>query len=468
MYREATNRRRGSRTRFEDALREELRAEGLERTHIQAQKLKLPAAVTVIDKVVRKEWPKSRKMPHRSLRHYLAAVRVVADMTGQERDSAQITFLRNLPIWSSAPRLEVSEEHREAADVLSLLLSAMGRSVSSETDVMTSVKRTTCQQMRWMPFAKEVVATDEFWMAGPVSPVHPLCAFDMHIAEMRPFPSIELLRIPMGWIDCELFVEEGKGTGAASFGGSRNTGAFRQRRGRLIQYREIRLALAPLNERFAGSVLTSQDALRWRSDASGGHDQDLSLIGEGNWSDVAQTKCEGEDYRADDQTWVSHEVQLADGWHRVLLRRKQQLDWAHEGYEDGQDWEWDPIERPGEVLFLGRGYVSATRLTPDHIYHWLLQSHDGGGEAAVCPWATPTETSTTPLALRSPPFTIARQIERALHDGRIEAALRSQGYDIARQVAAVLDGYREAASEAENGLMARWSHNASSTKRTAV
>ncbi|UTH47602.1 hypothetical protein KBW81_12895 [Loktanella salsilacus] len=466
IYREATERRRGSRTKFEDALREELRAEGLERTHIQAQKLKLPVEVTVIDETVRKKWPRKRKTPHRSLRHYLAAVRVVADMLGQDRESVQIAFLRNLPLWNSIPRLEVSEEHRDAADALCRLLEAMGRFISSETEVMKTIKRTTCQKMRWDPFSEAVVATEGLWMVGPVSPVHPVCACDTHITEMRPFPAVELLRIPMGWIDCDLFVEEGKECGATSFGGFRRAGEFRRRSGRMIQYRAIHLTLAPLNDRFAGSVLTSQDALVWRELNTEGYNPDRPLVGEGNWSDVAKTTFEDECFTADQQSWFNHEIQLEDGWHRVVVRRKQDLDWAHKGYDYGQDWEWDPIERPGEIPHIGRGYVTATRLTPDHVYHWFLQSHDDGGECAVCQWGTPDGTLAPPIALRCPPFTIARQIETALHDGRLETALRTKSNEIASQVAEVLESYRHAANEAEKNLIARWSDTAPAASLT--
>lgn len=458
LYREATNRRRGSRTRFEDRLREELRAEGIEREHIQVQKLKLPISVNAIDDQVRRQWFR-RKTPHRSLHHYLAAVRVAADMLGQDRESVQIAFLRGLPVWNNTQRLEVSEEARDAADALCRLLDRMGRSVAQETDVMSTVRRAACQPMGWHPLTNIVEAISGNRMIGPFSPIHPVCDSGTHISEMRPFASVPLVQIPMGWIDCDLFVEEGKGTGGIEFRAPRLPGEFRRRRGRLIQYREIRLALAPLDERVAGSVLLSQDALTWRDGSVQGYGQDMPVIGEGNWSDVAQTQQEEDSFPLEQGSWTTHEIKMSDGWHRVLVQRRDDLDRTRDDYAEGQDWEWDPIERPGEITFNGCGYVSATRLTPDHVYLWLLQSQSLDDEPAVCPWETPWWDGQLKPALRSPPFTPARQIEEALHDGRIETALRTQAVNIASQVTAVLDVSRQAASIAERDLMERWSRS---------
>ncbi len=156
---------------------------------------------------------------------------------------------------------------------------------------------------------------------------------------------------------------------------------------------------------------------------------------------------------------------MMDGWHRVLVRRRDDLDRTREGYDFGQDWEWDPIEQPGEVHHLGSGYVSTTRLTPDHVYLWLLQPQNLDDERAICFWETmPWRDAHGPApALRSPPFTPARQIEAALHDGRIETALRAESISITNQVKSILDGARRAANSAEHSLMERWSRDAKPT-----
>jgi len=456
LYREATNRRRCSRTRFEDGLRKELRIEGLDREHIQVQKLKLPATVVAIDDAVRRKWHR-KKTPHHSLRHYLAAVRVTADMLGRDREGVQIAFLRGLPLWHNTPRLEVSEETRDAADALCRLIAAMGRSIAQETDVITTVRRAGCQPMGWHPLTGVVEAVAGHRMDGPFSPVHPVCDFGTHISEMRPYPSVSLVQVPMGWIDCDIFVEEGEGTAGSAFGAPRSSGEFRRRRGRMIQYRDIRLALAPLDERSAGSVLLSQDVLAWRDESELGYRADMPIVGEGNWSAMAQTDHEGDNFRLDQQCWTSHEIQAPDGWHRILVQRGNDLHRTRDEYERGQDWEWDPIERPGEILHWGCGYVSATRLTPDHVYHWLLQPQNFDDESVVCAWESSTWSGTPAPALRSPPFTPARQIEAALHDGRIEDNLRAQATSISRQVAAIIDLSRKAANSAERNLLERWS-----------
>lgn len=465
LYREATNRRRGTRTLFEDRLREELRIEGLEREHIQVQKLKLPATVLVIDDVVRRKWHR-KKTPHRSLHHYLAAVRVIADMLGQDREGVQIAFLRGLPLWHSAPRLEVSEETRDAADALCRLLEGMGRSIALQTDILTTVRRATCQPMGWHPLTGVVEAVEGHHMDGPFSPVHPTCDFGTYISEMRPFPSVSLVWIPMGWINCDLFIEVGEGTGGAAFRMPRAGGTFRRFRGRIVQYRDIRLALAPLDDRTAGSVLLSQDALAWRDESVRGYGNDMPILGEENWSDIARIQYDGDSFLPDQDCRTSHEIQMPDGFHRVLVRRCDDLDWTRGEYEDGQDWEWDPIERPGEILHLGKGYVSATRLTPDHVYQWLLQPQDFDDERAICPWESPFWSDAPALTLRSPPFTPARQIEAALHDGRIENDLRDQAISISRQVAAIIDLSRETSSSAERVLMDRWSQVTAPTQHT--
>lgn len=455
LYVEATERRRDSRTIFQDRLRQELRARGLERIDPQVRKLKLPRAIKAIDREIVHRY-RGKPEPHRSLRHYLAAVCVAADLLGQDRAEAQIAFLRNLSIWQTTPRLEVAEEAWDAANSLWRMLDAMCRAVAQQTKLLTAIRRTEYTQMKWDPFLRQLHASDGYCMDGPVSPVHPVCDFGTHISEQRPFPSVQLLRVPMGWANTELFVEQGPGTGAEILGGERRSGVLEPRAGRLIQYREVRLALAPIDERQCGGVLLSQDAVIWR-DAGPAGGTEHRLVGEGNWTDMAAVDERGFHPQFSDQYSRVFEIRLDDGWHRVARRRFDDLDQARNDYAEGCDWEWDPLEHPGDVPYLGRGYVSATRLTPDYVHHWLIAPQNMDQERAVCPWARDFPKPGTPL--RAPLHTPARAIERALHDGSLEALLRERSEAIAVASAEILEASRRRSNAAEAAMMARWTND---------
>jgi|GEM_PF-3717874 len=455
LYREATGRRRGSRNEFEDKMRAELGDEEPERDHVQVQKWKLPASIAAIDDKVRKKYLRSSE-PQKSLRHYLAGVRAAADMLGRDREAEQIAFLKKQPLWREGVRIDAPEEVRDAADRLCRMLDAMCRAVARDLDLMTTFQRLDSQRMRWLPFEGRVEATDGHWMDGPFSPVYPVCDIGTHVSEMRPFPSVPLVRIPMGWVEGELLIEEGKGASDQTFGGARREGTFKARPGRLIQYREIRLTIAPLNDREVGSVLLSQDSLGWRNAEDRLATPVIRIVSDGSWSDLRNDSRTGPK-TAPVWSWKP-EAEFSDGWRRIALHCDESLTHASPDYLDEDDWEWDPIERPGEVMHLGRGYVSATRLTPDHLYHWLFCQREVAGEGEVCPWDDSAHSGdiAKPPQLTAPLFTAARTIEACIHEGTLEAELRRQAVDIVRQVADIVTDGRRAADAAESKLMARW------------
>jgi hypothetical protein len=258
----------------------------------------------------------------------------------------------------------------------------------------------------------------------------------------------------MGWVDGELWVEEGKSSSAETFGGSRKEGTFTPRSGRLIQYREIRLALAPINDREAGCVLLSQDGLGWRDAEDHLAAPSIIIAGDGSWLDLRNDSCTGPKITP---VWP-HEAYMPDGWRRIRLHCGDSLAHASPDYVDQEDWEWDPVERPGEVMFLGRGYVSATRMTPDHLHRWLFTGREVSGEREFCPWddgAYLTEDVRRPY-LTAPMFTPARAIEACIHNGSFEAELRRQAISIIEQVSEIVADGRSAADAAEAELMARW------------
>lgn len=451
LYREATGRKRKRREDFEDRLREELRAEGLEREHPQVQKWKLPASITRIDDAVRRAYLR-KPYPQRSLRHYLAGVRVAADLLDRDLEAAEIAFLRDLPVWREGPRLDVPEEVWDAADALCDALAALGRGLAHDLGLMDTFRRLNFRSVRWLPFEERLEPCDGLWMDGPFSPVHPVADFGTHLSEMRPFPSVPLVRIPMGWVEGELLVEAGPGAAAEHFGGPRAPGEMRPRPGRLVQFREVRLALAPLDGRQAGCVLLSQDALGWRDAGPHGHGALRWIVGEGNWAalreDVGSIPRPDPDWR--------HEMPLADGWHRVLLRCGPNLDHASPAYALQDDWEWDPVEHPGSFEHPGRGYVGATRLTPGHVHLWLLRSHEVEGEGVDCPWDDAAfEAGGRGMHLRSPLLTPARSIEACLHGGQFVRALRERAEAVAQQVEALVEEGRREALAAHDALLAR-------------
>ncbi|MDA3859509.1 MAG: hypothetical protein PF480_15060 [Roseovarius sp.] len=85
-------------------------------------------------------------------------------------------------------------------------------------------------------------------------------------------------------------------------------------------------------------------------------------------------------------------IHRADGWHRIRLpvlgnqEDPREMDAEASGVGEDWDWEYDPVDLPGQTTGYGADYVSWTRCTPYHLMHWLMTDHTIEEEGAWCPW----------------------------------------------------------------------------------
>lgn len=51
-----------------------------------------------------------KPLPHRDLAHYLAVIRTAAAIDAADIETAEIAFLKELPIWQTAARIDAADE----------------------------------------------------------------------------------------------------------------------------------------------------------------------------------------------------------------------------------------------------------------------------------------------------------------------------------------------------------------------
>jgi len=303
------------------------------------------------------------------------------------------------------------------------------------------------------------------YFADDFSPFDSSPIDDINIDETFPFPSVPLVRIPIAWGDLSIEIEEGDGCVTSEPGASRRDGAFVRHDARVIQYRDVHVAIAPLNDREVGPVLMARGLVGLRIPSSS--KRVTMVFGTLNWIDSGTVRKE-----------VLHE----GGWRRVKLYiapYQDRLDHQAVGPGDDYTWECDPVEYPG-LLNSGGSYVVYHRMSIDHLHHWLIGDHALDGEAAICPWSPfegepwnerprlipePTghlsedrffESDGKLLPLLSPIRTSALYVEAALHKGQIHGALLEQATALRRQAVQLVEHRRMEAIAAQEKLIASW------------
>jgi len=408
-----------------------------------------------------------KPLPHKDLAHYLAVIRTAAEIDGANIEAAEIAFLKELPIWQTAARIDAADETWMAIENLCDLLRDLGTKVASQANLARAFPRQDKLSLRWDALHERLALDRNGQINMELSPVHPQVEIGVNFDEQRSLPSIPLVRVPVGWGNVELEIEMGSACVSKKPGVDRPAGRWESLKARLIQFREVRLALAFINDREIGSVLMSRGAVGANFDrpTSG-----TSMIwGTCHWQDILA---------------VQQEVFFDGGWRRVRLpvvhsddHEDFGLDHMAPGEAGDWDWEFDPIGHPGSVTMYGADYVSFTRLTPDHLHHWLVTPHPLDGIDVVCPWTLTDAThvereypvwltaggdfetywNDVPVeALTCPNGTPARIIETNLHNGRFETALREAASRVVDQTHLVIEQNRLAAQDAQSALRVRW------------
>lgn len=416
-------------------------------------------------------------LPHKDLAHYLSVIRTAAEIDGADMEAAEIAFLKELPIWQTAARMDAADETWVAIEDLCDLLRDLGTKVASQADLARAFFRQDKLSLRWDPLHERLALDRNGQINMGLSPVHPQVEIGVNFDEQRPLPSVPLVRVPVGWGDVELGIEMGSACVSKEPGIDRPAGRWESLKARLIQFREVRLALAFINDREVGPVLMSRGAVGAKID---GPTSGTSMIwGTCHWQDTLA---------------VQQEVFFDGGWRRVRLpvvRSDNHEDFGLDHVAPGEagdwDWEFDPIVHPGSFTMYGADYVSFTRLTPDHLHHWLVTPHPLDGMEVSCPWDL-TEAShvgreypvwlsagddfetywnDVPVeALTCPNDTPARIIETNLHNGRFVTALREAASRVVDQTHLVIEQNRLAAQEAQSALRARWADRKPHMKST--
>lgn len=427
-------------------------------------KWKLPKSIEQIDASVRSN-PKYRSIPQKSMIHYLAAVQALAEFAGDNVENAQISFLKSARMWKDEPLPDPAEDNWDAVSRLHHMLTAASQAVAVQTGLMDVFRRLYSMPLTWRYLEQKLHLGTIRNFAGDFSPVDSSPVYHINIDETFPFPSVPLVRIPIAWGDLSVEIEIGDTCFAAEPGAPRSDGVFVRHAARVIQYRDIHVAIAPLNEREVGPVLMARGLVGLRIPPSS---PNVTMVfGTLHWSDVLS---------------IQQEILHDGGWRRVKLEFAPDVDQLpHQVLGPGDDysWECDPVEYPG-VLNSGGDYVVYHRMSVDHLHHWLIGDHAIEGEAAISPWspfdgepwneyprlvAPPTgllwenafhDADGKPLPLLSPVRTSARYVEAGLHKGRIYQALLEQATELRRQTVQLVEQRRTEAIAAQERLIASW------------
>ncbi|MEO3480061.1 hypothetical protein AAFO90_20620 [Phaeobacter sp. CAU 1743] len=465
-YRATRGRIDGGRDAFCERALERLDLYGRKPETFNISKHTLARSLNAITPEVRARYA-GKPLPHKDLAHYLAVIRTAAEIDGVDIEAAEIAFLKELPIWQTAARMDAADETWEAIENLSNLLRDLGTQVAEQAALASAFRLQENLSMRWDALHERITLVRNNQVNTGLSPVHPQVEIGVNFDEQRPLPSVPLVRVPVGWGDVELEIEMGSACVSRKPGMDRPAGQWQSHKARMMQFREVRLALAFINDREVGPVLMSRGAVGANFDwlASG-----TSMIwGTCHWRDTLA---------------VQQEVFFDGGWRRVRLpvacTRDHEdfvLDHVTPGKAGDWDWEFDPIGHPGSVTMYGADHVSFTRLTPDHLHHWLVTPHPLDGMEVICPWGQTDAAhvgheypvwltasgdfeaywNDVPVeALTCPNDTPARIIETNLYNGRLEAALREAATRVVDQTHRVMEQNRMAAQEAQLALRARW------------
>lgn len=471
-YRAAHKKIPGGRDAFAERALEAIDLTHSKPTVFNISKYTLAKDITAITREVQEHYAPTEKHPgrgpHKGLAPYLAIIRVAAEIEGEDVDAAQIGFLRELTLWHNAPRTETAEESWEAIEALSGLIELLSRRIAKDTGLAEALLRHEQLERRWNYMNLQFEGHFRSgWHRNNRSPVYPVVEFGVNIDETRPFPSVPLVRIPVGWDDVEVDIETGDACAAQEPGTERPHGRWKARSARLIQFREVRLALAPVDTRNIGPVLMSRGAVGLKLEGEG---SPTSMVwGTMHWLDTLM---------------MDQEVYADGGWRRIRLSTHCE-ELTHTANNEGGDWDWeyDPIEHPSMFTGLGADYVSFTRMTPDHLYHWLVAEEGLDGLSQVCPWTACEYRNAVlerplPLArlettdgwsdlhrgvdiegLICPIDTPARHIEVSLYNGRFEETLRSAAQRVVSETNRVTSTQRQASAAAQERLRLRWTQD---------
>ncbi len=434
---------------------------------------------------------KRRPWPQRSLSHYLAAIGALASLTGEDEHLAQIRFLRTAGVWMESRVDESNEGTWEAINSLTDDLHKLSASVSLRYDLLECFRHQIRLNARCHQMAETISISRTKCTLGNFSPVYPDPELGINIDELRQIPTVPLVWIPMGWAEGDVRIDQTArpkilnwdypGTDPEEW--SRVTAPpdssdWPKRPATVIQAREIRLALAPLNDREVGAVLQTRGLVL------------LSLNGVlypvwgcNHW---------------DEPISLPHQIFLDGAWHRVdstwpELKLDRRGEWSgltnivrdqRTGEAIDWDWEHDPVESPGVCHGLGPDYISFTRMTADHLYHWLVSPHDLSGVPAISPWELRYfeagqrlfprhlegsfdpdrywENIDDPRVLQCPFDSPARAIETCLYNGLLKAALEQAAGRMKSETTRIMKESQFAAVKARANLRASWKENLSS------
>lgn len=455
---------KGGRGAFEGRVIEILVGLGHQTETFDVAKWKMPKGIEQIDAIVRSN-PKYRSIPQKSMIHYLAAIQALAEFAGDNVENAQISFLKAARVWKDEPLPDLAEDNWDAISRLHRMLTAATQGISGQTGLLDVFRRLYSMPLTWRYLEEKLHLGTISNFAGDFSPVDLSPVSDINIDETFPFPSVPLVRIPIAWGDLSVEIEDGDTCFAEEPGAPRSDGVFVRHAARVLQYRDIHLAIAPLNDREVGPVLMARGLVGLRIPPSS--PRVMMVFGTLHWSDTLS---------------VQQEILHDGGWRRVKLEfapDKDQLQHQVPGPGDDYSWECDPVEYPG-VLNSGGDYVVYHRMSVDHLHHWLIGDHALDGEPAVSPWSpydgepwnerpgliTPptgyfweeafNNADGKPLPLLSPVRTSAWYVEAALHKGRFHQALLDQANGLRQQAVDLVDQRQKEANAAQELLIASW------------
>ncbi|TNC49320.1 hypothetical protein FHG66_11340 [Rubellimicrobium rubrum] len=413
----------------------------------------------------------SKPTPQRDLDAYLVAISVMAEALGRSPDDEKIGMLSGLSMWTGHGQREKDPDVDIPGENLEVILHKMTRSLAQDTDlpgICERLERLSCQ---WNPYLETLHLaprgqTLRRSLSDPATlPTEGEAAF--------PYPAIPVVGLYYGYTEGEAsvvpsdppisFVQPNKLSPHPAFlpGARPDEPASGWAPARFHVYRRVSLEIRCEPGRYPMPAFISRaDVVLGLQDPDRGFLRpDLGIELKGVMDIFHSLQPENSDYADMYETPVGY---FADNhWHHVFAR------FTNGTTERSGYYGLSPDEFPFDPLQGSAGpydhavFWSHTSATAPYIRAWLGEARPMLGVAPRRPLELPPEALSgegLPAwdELNFPIDCPARDLELALHDGRIEEAFRDRIGHLHRMAEALETDWVDGRERGTEALLKRW------------
>lgn len=409
------------------------------------------------------------KGPQLGMEPYLVGIEIAARYCGEDTDDWKLRMLMKTAKWALLNRdLEVAEADDRSTENLAIMLATVCREVATKYGLARAHGAIREMSCRWEMFDDKLAPDGAGCLQWTESPISPYFGPGAYFEEAPPYASVPLIRVPYLVTDthfrlcpedelCEpddelLSVGAFLRVGAPVAGGTPGlpnhynippTASGRQQaEGRLIYYREIRLATVPDGRgQFTGALesrpvvtvhLGENTPVPGRHRVHGGYEPTLER-------GLFYARKNGDKH-------VFPTIADSSGrrWRVRTAGDESTPIWVRDPANLGWEFDADPIGQPGGY-YAEPWYLSYTPATPDYLGFWLTSDWTLHDEPADYPWSAPYDAEARKRWEKGVPPSYERNfsddrsaaasIECCLFNGLIQEALEAAAENLATQAA---------------------------------